>query len=293
MSRRGWVLFVAMSVIWGTPYLLIKVAVEELSPATLVFARTALAAALLTPIAWARGQLGPLLRYWRSLLAYTVVELCIPWYFLGVAEQTLSSSLTGLLIATVPLIGAAVVVATGHEHLGVRRVVGLLAGFAGVVMIVGIDVGTAHLSAVAAVAVVAVCYAVGPFILARWLSQQSQLGVVAASLLISSLVYLPFGLAQAPSVPPSAETVLSVLGLAVLCTAVAFVLFFQLIAEAGPARATVITYVNPAVAVALGVAVLGESFTAATAAGFGLILVGSVLGTGADRRRAATPVAEP
>lgn len=292
MSRRGWVLFVAMSLIWGIPYLFIKIAVAELTPATLVLARTAIAAVLLVPVAVHRHELAPLIRHWRPLLAYTVVELCIPWYLLAVAEQTLSSSLTGLLLATVPLVSAVLVVAGGQERLGGRRVVGLLIGFAGVAMLVGLDVGTANLAAVGAIAVVAVCYAVGPFILTRQLAGQSELGVVAASLLISALVYLPFGVVQAPPALPSTPTVLAVLALGTICTAAAFLVFFRLIAEVGPARATVITYVNPAVALALGVAVLHEPLTLAMGLGFALILIGSVLGTGRDRRRAAAPVTE-
>lgn len=293
MSRRGWTLFLAMCVIWGVPYLLIKVAVAELAPSTLVLARTGLAALLLAPVAAVRGELRPLLGRWRPLLTYTAVELCIPWYFLAVAEQTLSSSLTGLLIASVPLVGAVLVAVTGTEHLGGRRVGGLLIGFAGVAALVGLDVGTADLGAVAAVGVVAVGYALGPFILARHLAHLPQLGVVAASILLTALVYLPFGVAEAPATLPSTAAMASVATLAVLCTALAFLIFFRLIAEVGPARATVITYVNPAVAVLLGVVVLAEPFTAATALGFGLILVGSVLATGRDTRRVTTPVPEP
>jgi drug/metabolite transporter (DMT)-like permease len=293
MSRRGWLLFSAMSVIWGIPYLLIKIAVAELTPATLVLARVAIAAVVLLPITIRRGELVPALRRWRPLIAYTAVELCIPWYFLAFAEQTLSSSLTGLLLAMVPLVSAVLVLATGHERLGVRRVVGLIAGFAGVAALVGLDIHGSAL-AVGAVAIVAVGYALGPLILARHLSDLPDLGVVAASLLVCAVVYLPFGVAQAPATMPGAKVVVAVVTLGVICTALAFVLFFRLIAEVGPARATVITYVNPAVALVLGVVVLNESFTVVTALGFALILVGSVLGTGRDRRRAETPVcAEP
>jgi drug/metabolite transporter (DMT)-like permease len=293
MSRRGWLLFSAMSAIWGIPYLLIKIAVAELTPATLVLARVAIAAIVLLPITIRRGELVPVLRRWRPLIAYTAVELCIPWYFLAFAEQTLSSSLTGLLLAMVPLVSAVLVLATGHERLGVRRVVGLVLGFAGVAALVGLDIHGGAL-AVGAVAIVAVGYALGPFILARHLSDLPDLGVVAASLLVCAVVYLPFGVAQAPSTMPGADVVGAVVTLGVICTALAFVLFFRLIAEVGPARATVITYVNPAVALVLGVVVLNESFTVVTAIGFALILVGSVLGTGRDGRRAETPVcAEP
>src|SRR6478736_5520912 len=227
MSRRGWTLFLAMSVIWGIPYLLIKVAVEELQPATLVLARVGLAALVLTPLAAGRGQLRPLLTRWRPLASYTLVELCIPWYFLAYAEGTLSSSLTGLLVAAVPLVGAVLVVVTGHEQLGLHRVAGLMLGFLGVAALVGVDL-EGNVSAVAAVGVVVVCYALGPFILARRLSDQPGTGVVAWSLLLSAAVYLVPGIAQAPGSLPPARVVASVVALAVVCTALAFVLFFQL-----------------------------------------------------------------
>ena len=275
-----------MGVIWGIPYLLIKVAVEDFSPAALVLGRTAIAAVILVPIAAAKGQLRPLLPYWRPLLAYTVVEICIPWVLLGYAEQTLSSSLTGLLVAAVPLVGALLVWMTGHESVERRRVAGLLVGFAGVALLVGFDVGTANVGALLAVAGVVVAYALGPLLLARYLSHLPALGVVAASIGLTAIGYLPVGLVQRPTQPPSAEAWLSVLALALICTALAFLLFFALVAEVGPARATVITYVNPAVAIVLGVLVLGESLTISIMVGFALILAGSVLATLRDRRPA-------
>jgi drug/metabolite transporter (DMT)-like permease len=283
VSRRGWVLFLAMGVIWGIPYLLIKVAVEEFPPAALVLARTMLAAALLVPIAAINGHLRPLLPYWRPMLAYTVIEICIPWLLLGHAEQRLSSSLTGLLVAAVPLVGAVLVRVTGQERLQRRRVVGLLVGFAGVASLVGFDVDAANLGSVLAILGVAFCYALGPLILSRHLSGLPGLGVVAASLALTAVIYLPFGGSQWPAGPISVQAWLAVISLAVVCTAVAFLVFFQLVAEVGPARSTVITYVNPAVALLLGVIVLDESFTVATVVGFGLILVGSVLSTARDR----------
>lgn len=283
MSRRGWILFVSLGVIWGIPYLLIKIAVEDFSPATLVFGRTVIAAAILVPIAAAKGHLRPLVPYWRPLLAYTAVEICIPWVLLGYAEQTLSSSLTGLLVAAVPLVGAVLVWLTGHEQVDSRRVGGLLVGFAGVAVLVGFDVGAANLGAVLAVAGVVVGYALGPLLLARYLSHLPALGVVAASIGLTSLGYLPVGLAQWPAEAPSRQAWLAVLGLAIICTGVAFMVFFALVAEVGPARTTVITYVNPAVAVVLGVLVLNEAFTVTIAAGFALILAGSVLATARDR----------
>src|SRR3954447_8862697 len=290
-----------MGVIWGVPYLLIKVAVDELAPSTLVLARTALASLLLLPVALARGRLPEVGRAWRPLLAFAVIEIMAPWLLLGVAEQHLSRPLTGLLIAAVPLVGAVLAVVTGSDdRLDRRRLAGLLLGFAGVAALVGFEVGGGDVGAVLALALVAVCYATGPLILSRWLSHLPGLGVITASLLLTAVAYLPVGLAQAPSSRPSADVVWAVIGLAVLCTAIAFLVFFALIAEVGPTRSTVITYVNPAVAVLLGVWLLDESFTVATALGFVLILAGSVLATrrttapvAADQREEVCVVAEP
>ncbi|HEX8929963.1 MAG TPA: EamA family transporter, partial [Actinomycetota bacterium] len=262
MSRRGWILFATMSVIWGIPYLMIKVAVEELAPSTMVLARCGIATLLLLPIALLRGQIRPLLPRWKPLLAYTVVEICGPWLLLAFAEQRLSSSLTGLLIAGVPLVGALLArFGPERERLGARRLAGLLVGLAGVGALIGFESGAGDGRAILAVALVVIGYALGPAILSHTLADLPSLGVVAASLAIATVVYLPAGVIQAPGAWPPAKVTLAVLGLAVICTAVAFLVFFKLIAEVGPARSTVITYVNPAVAVLLGVVVLDEAFT--------------------------------
>src|SRR5206468_11510423 len=149
MTRRGALLFAAMCVIWGVPYLMIRVAVRELAPATLVFGRSAIAALLLAPVAAYRGELRPLLRCWAPILAYTAVEVALPWVLLARAETKLTSSLTGLLIASVPLVGALVVTLTGErERLGRRSWLGLLIGICGVAAIVGLDVGQVNALAV-------------------------------------------------------------------------------------------------------------------------------------------------
>lgn len=290
MTRRGALLFAAMCVIWGIPYLMIRVAVRELAPVTLVFFRTSIGALLLTPFAAWRGELRPLLGRWRPLLAYTIVEVAIPWVLLAHAETRLSSSLTGLLIAAVPLVGAVVVGLTGaRERQGGRRWLGLLVGLGGVAALVGLDVGQVDAVAVVEIGGVAVCYAVGPIILSRRLRDVPALGVVAASLLLSALIYAPLAAFRWPATMPSAHVVESVIGLAVVCTALAFLLFFALIGEVGPVRATVITYVNPAVAAVLGVTILSEQLTTGMLVGFALILVGCVFATG----RGPEPVAEP
>jgi drug/metabolite transporter (DMT)-like permease len=281
MTRRGWILFLALGVIWGVPYLLIKVAVRELTPASLVFLRTALGAALLLPVVIRDGNARALLARWRAIALFTVVEMAIPWLLLSHAEQRVTSSLAGLFMASVPLVGAVLARATGnHEPLGMRRAVGLAVGLAGVVALLGLDLGRRDAPAIAALAVVALGYAVGPIIISRRLADLPVLDVVAASLALAAVAYAPAGLAQLPASLPSLDVIGAVVVLGVACTAVAFLLFFRLIAEVGPVRATVITYVNPAVAVAAGVALLGEPFTLGTGSGFVLILAGSWLATG-------------
>jgi drug/metabolite transporter (DMT)-like permease len=281
VSRRGILLFAAMCVIWGVPYLMIRVAVRDLAPVTLVFGRTAIGALLLVPVALVRSDLRPLVARWRPLLAYTAIEVAIPWVLLARAETKLSSSLTGLLIAAVPLVGAVVVTLTGErEQQGSRRWVGLLVGIVGVAAIVGLNLGAVNALSIAEIALVAVCYAVGPIILTRRLAELPALDVVAASLVLTALVYAPLAAVRWPSSLPPGSVLLSVVGLAVLCTAIAFLVFFALIAEVGPVRATVITYVNPAVAAILGVSVLGEHVTWGMGIGFVLVLIGCVLATG-------------
>jgi drug/metabolite transporter (DMT)-like permease len=269
---------------------MIRVAVRELAPVTLVFLRTAIAALLLVPLAAQRRELRPLVARWRPLLAYTAIEVAIPWVLLSRAETKLTSSLTGLLIAAVPLVGALIVSLSGErERLGGRRWLGLLVGLGGVAAIVGLDLGHVNVVALVEIGLVAVCYAVGPIILSRHLSELPPLGVVAASLALSALAYAPLAAFNRPPGMPSAHVVESVLGLAVICSALAFLLFFALIAEVGPVRATVITYVNPAVAAVVGVLLLSEHLTGGMLLGFALVLAGCLLATGRGRE----PVPEP
>jgi drug/metabolite transporter (DMT)-like permease len=286
MSKRGWLLFVAMGVIWGVPYLLIKEAVGGVSVPVLVFARTALATAILLPIAAWRGQLRGLRRYAVPLVAFALVEMIGPWFLLSDAEKHLSSSFSGLLIAAVPVIGLVLARLFGdRERITAVRWVGLALGFGGVVVLAGPGSGDASAWAVIEVLLTALGYALGPIIANRWLSDAPGLAVAATSLALAAVLYTPAALATWPAHVPSAKVLGSLAGLGLICTATAFVLFFALIAEVGPARATVITYVNPAVAVALGVALLGEPLSASIVGAFALILAGSVLATRRDTRR--------
>jgi len=289
MTRRGLLLFVAMSVVWGIPYLLIRVAVAEISPGMLVFARTALATAILLPIALLRVDLRSVLRHWPWVVAFALIEIAVPWVMLFAAEQRISSSLAGLLVAGVPLVGATIAaVVGGPDRVGRRQLVGLLIGFAGVAAIAGGDFEVDNATALLQVAVVVVCYALGPFILSHRLAGVSSLGIMALSLSLTALLYAPVAIVDWPSAPPSQAALAAIVILAVVCTAAAFLLFAALIGEVGPVRATVITYVNPAVAAVLGVLILEETLTPAMLLGFALAIAGSTLAT----RRPEMPEAE-
>ncbi len=291
MTKRGWLLFAALGLLWGMPYLLIRIAVGSIDPLVVAGSRTLIGALLLLPIALHRNALGAAFRNWKWLLAFTLIEISVPWVLLGHAETRLNSSTAGLLIAVVPLFAALIVSRLGHEHLEPRRLLGLGVGFAGVALLVGLDIHFSDLLAVGATVVVALCYAIGPIIIDRKLKGVPAIGVITASLILATLIYLPF----APFLWPTElapKAVFSVISLGVLCTAGAFLVFFALIAEIGPARATVITYVNPAVAIALGALVLQEPLTIGMAVGFPLVLIGSYLGTTrATPRAAAAPQA--
>jgi drug/metabolite transporter (DMT)-like permease len=300
MTRRGLILFAVMAVIWGIPYLFIRVAVEEISPAALVFARTGLGAAILLPIALLRTDYRAVLARWRWVSAFAVVEVGIPWILLGTAEQHITSSLAGLLVAGVPLVATVVaVVSGGRDRIGGTGAVGLLVGLVGVAAIVGVNLGSSSWAALLAMTLVVTGYATGPAIMSRRLAGVSNVSVIAFSLTLCALVYAPVAILQRPATLPSANVIGAVLILGVVCTAAAFLLFWKLIDETGPVRATVITYLNPAVAAVMGIAVLNESFTPVMGLGFGLVILGSVLATrsaGArssdgdnERRRAGGP----
>jgi drug/metabolite transporter (DMT)-like permease len=296
VTRRGIILFLALGVAWGIPYLFIKIAVAEIDPAMVVLGRSALAAILLLPFALYRKQVLPVLRRWRPMLAYTLLEIVIAWFLLSSAEQHLSSSTAGLLIAAVPLAAVAVAFFMGRPaRLSRSNWLGILVGLLGVAAIVGLDVGGSDLGAVAQLAVVVVCYALGPAILSRWMSDLPGVGVVAVSLAGAAIVFIPVVLLTGglPTKVPSAPVVVAIVVLAVVCSALAFILLIALIAEVGPVRATAITYLNPAVAILVGAIVLGERITVWTIVGFALVLGGSYLVT---RHRAEsvapTPVTE-
>ena len=282
MTNRGWVLFLAMGLIWGVPYAMIRIAVEDFDPVVVAFGRTFIGALILLPIALYRNALLPAFRRWRPLLLYTVVEITGPWLLIGNAERSLNSSTAGLLIAAVPLIAMVIVSVRGHDRMDIRRVTGLIVGFAGVAALVGLDIDLSAMGAIGAIGLTAIGYAVGPIVINRKLADLPPMGVVTGSLILAAAIYAPFALWRWPA-RITADATWSVLGLAVVCTAVAFLVFFALISEVGPARATVVTYINPAVALLIGVSLLGEPLTIGMAVGFPLVIIGSILGTARAR----------
>ncbi len=281
MSRRGWALFLSMSVIWGVPYLLIKVAVGEVSPVVLVFVRCVIGAALLLPWTIAKGHLRPALRHWRALLLFTVLEMAGPWLLIAYAEESLSSSLTGLLIAGVPFVAALAAVLLGEEErLTPIRVVGMVIGVVGIAVLLGLDLEGAQLLPLLAIGLVLIGYATGPLVVTRALPGVSGVAASSIALFVTAVVYAPFAVPQLDELGGvTAPGWLSLVALGVVCTALALALFFALIREVGPQRSLVITFVNPAVAVLLGVLLLDEPFTLGIALGLPLVLVGCVLAT--------------
>jgi drug/metabolite transporter (DMT)-like permease len=290
MTGRAILLFALMSLIWGIPYLFIRIAVAEISPATLVFARTGIAALILLPIALYRSDLRPVLARWPWVVAFAAIEIGVPWVFLASAEERLSSSLAGLLVAGVPLVGSVIAVVTrDRDRIGGRGLLGLLVGLVGVVAIAGVDLEASNATALLAMVLVVVCYATGPAILSRRLRGMPSAGVMALSLSLCAVAYAPIAFVERPAAVPGDDVLAAIAILAVVCTALAFVLFSALIDEIGPVRATVITYVNPGVAAVLGAMVLGEAFTLPMAVGFGLVILGSALATRSSRAPAAPP----
>jgi drug/metabolite transporter (DMT)-like permease len=289
VTRRGLILFLILGVAWGIPYALIKISVAELSPELIVLAWAAIGAVILIPLAAGRGELRAVIVHWRPLLAYTAIEIILPWFFLTTAEQRLPSSTAGLLLAAVPLVsvGAAFVLRRS-ERFTLTNWIGILVGMLGVAALVGFDVAGSDLIAVAQIAVTVVGYATAPIIVAKWLGDVPGIGLAGLSLGITAIVYAPavFLTHSWPTKVPSVPVIASVLVLAVVCSAVAFVILFALIAEVGPVRATAITYLNPAVAIIVGAVLLGEQVTVWTIVGFVLVIAGSWLVT---RRGSGTP----
>jgi drug/metabolite transporter (DMT)-like permease len=283
VTRRAWIAFATCSVLWGIPYYLIKIAVEHTSPAFVAWARIALGAAVLLPVAWRVGALRGLRAHWRVVGLFAFVEICVPFTLIPVGERYIASSLSAILIAAVPLTVALMTIRFDpSERVTGLRFAGLFVGLLGVLALVGVDVAgrPRELIGAACMVVATIGYAGGPMLIRVKMSGLHPMGPVAAALGVSALVLAPTGIIYAPSSTPPAKVIAALAVLGVACTAVALATMFFLVSEAGPSRASIITYVNPVIAVFLGVAFLHESLGAASVAGLLLILAGSWLATG-------------
>lgn len=283
MSARAWTAFAAVATLWGIPYLFIKVAVDDgVPPIFLAWARVTLAAVVLLVLAHRAGVLGSALERVRWIAVYALIEVVIPLPLIAGGEKHVASSLAAILIAAVPMIIALLAIRFEPEERATgRRAVGLAIGFAGVIALVGIDVSgdRSELLGALAILLAAVGYAIGPMLLNRHFATVDPRGAMAVAMSVASILLLPGAIAAPPDAAPNAETIVCIAVLGLFCTAAAFVLFGTLVAEIGPGRASVITYVSPIVAVALGVSILGERPGAGAVAGLLLILAGSWLST--------------
>jgi drug/metabolite transporter (DMT)-like permease len=284
MTHKGWVLFALISLFWGIPYLFIKLAVREIDPSLVVFARVGIAAVVLVPIALQRRLLQQLSGHWRAITILALVQIVAPFLLISYGEQHIASSLASLLIAADPLLVALFALRfDASERVGGLRLLGLGIGMGGVIALLGLDIGrdTHALLGSALVLVAAGGYAAGALLVkGPRIASLPSLGVVAAECVVASLVLAPLAATHLPKRLPDLTVMASLLVLGVVCTALAWLIFFALVAEVGASRATVFTYVNPAIAVLLGISVLGEPLNAATIAGFLLIMIGSWLSTG-------------
>jgi drug/metabolite transporter (DMT)-like permease len=283
MTRRAWLAFAASSLIWGVPYLFIKIAVDHgVTAPDLAWGRVTLGSLALLALAWRAGTLRSVWRRWRWLLAFAIAEVAIPFPMLAIGEERVPSSLAAILVAAVPLIGAILAMRFDHsERPTPVRALGLAIGFGGVIALVGLDVAgnRGELLGVGAIMLTATGYAIGPMLIKHRLAGLDPRATMGASLAIASVVLLPWAALDMPRHVPSTGAIGAIVVLGLLCTAAGFVVYAILIGEAGTSRATVITYVNPVVAVTLGVLLLGEHPGAGAVAGLLLILAGGWLAT--------------
>jgi drug/metabolite transporter (DMT)-like permease len=282
MTKKSWGLFLAAGFLWGIPYLFIKIAVEPggFQPGFLVFARVCLGAIFLLPLAIKQGLLPEALRYAKWILLYSIIELVGPWYFLSSGERHVSSGLAGLLIATVPFWSTILASVLGdHSVWQLRRITGMIIGFIGVILVVGLESlrGENSRTSIAMIILAALGYAIAPMMIRRKAPTLNGLAINSLAMLFTSIIYIPVGIIQFPTSMPTAKSIWSLLILGIFPTAIAFVVFFKVIVDIGPTRASMVTYINTAVAVLLGIIVLNEPLTLGIGLGLPLILIGSYL----------------
>lgn len=281
MSRKGFILFILAGLSWGVPYLFIKVAGAEFSNASIIFSRVLIGALVLIPLALYRKTLVAALREWRWVLVFAALEMIGPWWLITEAERHIDSGLAGLLVATVPFFSLPIAYFLGDKSVvHPKTLFGVGIGFSGLILLVGIDSFSGHIDPlyVGFMVLSAIGYAVAPAVAAHKISHVPSEGMIGLSMAIVAVFYaipaaftLPADIAKVPSLGAWS----SLLGLGVICSAIAFVVFFALIKEIGSARATLITYPNTAVAILLGILVADEKFTLGMGIGLPLVAVGS------------------
>jgi len=278
MTRRGWGLFSLVGALWGVPYLFMKVAVEELSTPLIVFARVLIGALVLIPLAFYKKALTPALKYWKYILLYAVLEMVIPWSLITSSQRDLSSGVVALLVATVPIWATFFAHYSGDTTAAHRtRIFGIAIGLLGIALIVGIESlnDVANILALFSVLVAAFSYAWAVNMITSKAPDTSGVAINGIAMAISTAIFAPFALTNLPKSTPSSDAILATIGLGVLCTAMAFWIFFKVLDEIGPARASLVVYPNTAIAVVLGIILLDEKLTLAIAIGLPLVLVGS------------------
>ena len=281
MSRRALFHFAISGFFWGFPYLLMKVAVEDIPPAVIVCGRVLIGAAILIPIAIHQKVLTDAIRGWRYVLPYALFEMMIPWILITNAEKKISSGLAGLLIATVPIWSTIFASMNGDKTVWhSKRIVGLLVGFVGLIGLVGYEsiLGTSDPLSIAMILVAAISYAFAVQMITQKLPDVSSIAINGLAMVFTAIAYLPFMISEfpAPSLV-SAESTISLLALGIFSTALAFISFFIVLKEIGPARSSIVTYVNTAIAVVLGVLILSEPLTLGIMIGLPLVMIGSFL----------------
>ena len=280
MKRASWIYFALVSVLWGVPYLFIRVAVApgQFTPAFVVFSRVAIGAALLIPYAIKRGVLKPALRQWKWIAAYGLLEMVGPWGLISQGETKVNSGLAALLIATVAIWATILNGALGDKTVWhSTRLISLAVGFIGICLVVGIESlkGKVNVVAILMLLLAAIGYAIAPTLARRKIPEIDGAAVNGLAMLITTIIYAPFAIADWPHHHVRINSIYSLIALGIFPTAICFVVFFKLIADIGNARASLVAYVNTGVAVLIGVIVLHEKLTAGILVGLPLVLLGS------------------
>ena len=279
MSRKSLIYFAIVGVLWGIPYLLMKVAVEEFSPAAIVAGRTLIGAAILIPVAVYRKRFNGAVLGYKYVALYALMEMIGPWILISTAEKKIDSGLAGLLISTVPIFSTIIISIRGdHTVWQFKRIFGIIVGFVGLILVVGIEslTGNSDPASIAMMILASMGYSYAVIMITTNLPLVDGIAINGLAMAITCVFWTPLAIAQWPS-SISFEPAMSLIALGVLSTAFAFILFFKVLAELGPARSSLVTYVNTAVAVVLGVVILKEPVTIGIIVGLPLVLAGSYM----------------